>query len=116
MTNPTPAARPLAALALLLSLSACTQTADPTPPPAQGSSGSLITPSTFRLPEGAGCSGDVARFRAVIVNDLETGHVAKSVHDRIMPEIDRAGAVCAAGRDGEARALIAATKSRFGYP
>lgn len=74
------------------------------------------TPSNFRLPEGAGCTGDIARFRAIQANDLETGHVTKSVYDQIEAEMKRAEAMCAAGQSGAASALVRATRSRFGYP
>ncbi len=98
-------------------LAACNQSA---PPPAaavgQPQSASLITPAGFRLPEGAGCAGDIARFRAVQDNDLQTGHVNKVVHGRIGAEIDQAAALCSAGNDGGARSALSGTKKRYGYP
>jgi hypothetical protein len=51
----------------------------------------------------------------MMANDLATGHVAKSVHTRVTAEIDRAAAVCAAGRGVEAARMIEATKARYGY-
>lgn len=75
-----------------------------------------VTPSNFRLPEGAGCEGDVARWRAIQDNDLNTGHVSQSVHARIKVEIDSAAAACAAGRSGEASAMVRASRARHGYP
>lgn len=102
----------LLALPALLSLAACNQTAAPATP---ASPGSGVTAASFQLPAGAGCSGEVARFRAVMDNDLATGHVARAVHGRVVAEIDRAASACAAGRDGEAQGLIAATKARYGY-
>jgi hypothetical protein len=101
-----------------LALSACNQSA-PTPPPQppqERTSASFVTPSGFRLPEGSGCSGDIARFRAVQDNDLATGHVNQSVYDRIKAEVDQAAAACAAGNDAGARGMLSATKRRFGYP
>lgn len=101
-----------------LSFGACNSTA-PQPPAtaaAPVSSAASITPSSFRLPEGAGCSGDVARFRAVIDNDLATGHTTKSVHEKMAAEVNQAAAACQTGQDGPARSMIAATKKRFGYP
>ena len=97
-------------------LAGCTQTASAPPPPPPGSTGAGVTPSTFTLPGGSGCAGDVARFRAVLKNDLDTGHVGQGVFDRAGGDLNRADAACAAGRDGEARAIVASTKSRFGYP
>ncbi len=64
------------------------------PPPSQAPAG--VTPSTFRMPEGSGCSGDVARWKAIQDNDLATGHVSKSVYDRIQNDINQASAACAA--------------------
>lgn len=104
---------PLRLLALPLLLAACNQTTAPAPT-AVAASG--VTASSFRLPDGTGCAGEVARFRAVIDNDLATGHVARSVHGRMSAEVDRAGAACGAGRDAEASRLVASTRARFGYP
>jgi hypothetical protein len=102
---------------LTLGLSACNQTSPaPVTPPAQQISSSFVTPAGFKLPEGQGCSGDIARFRAVQDNDLQTGHVNKSVYDRIKVEVDQAAVQCSAGNDGGARSALAGTKSRFGYP
>ena len=77
---------------------------------------SAMTPSDFKLPDGAGCSGEVARYRAVIANDVSTGNVNATVSAQIEGEIARASAVCSAGNDAQARALIHASKSRHGYP
>jgi hypothetical protein len=101
----------LAAAALVVA--ACTQTAAPPPAPAASASG--VTPLGFALPPGSGCAGEVSRYRAVMDNDLATGHVAKAVHARITAEIDHAASACGAGRDAEAVRMIAATKARFGY-
>jgi hypothetical protein len=99
--------------AALFVLAACTQTAAPPPAPATSASG--VTPSTFALPSGSGCASEVARTRAVMDNDLATGHVGKSVHAKVSGEVDEAAAACAAGRDAEAVRMIAATKARYGY-
>ncbi|MBL8588723.1 MAG: hypothetical protein JNK46_09355 [Methylobacteriaceae bacterium] len=103
-----------AALALALAAAGCNQTAQAPAPAAAPPS--PVTPAGFRLPEGAGCSGDVARFRAIQENDLKTGHVNQKVYDQIRGEIAEAEAACAAGRDAEARGLIAASRKRHGYP
>ncbi len=97
-------------------LAACNQSAPPPQPPQERTSASFVTPAGFRLPEGTGCSGEIARFRAVQDNDLQTGHVNRSVYDRIRVELDQASAACAAGNDAGARGMLAATKRRFGYP
>jgi hypothetical protein len=95
---------------LLLALAACNQTAGPVATPASG-----VTATSFQMPAGAGCAGEVSRFRAVMDNDLATGHVARSVHGRVVAEIDGAGAACAAGRDAEAQRMVASIKARYGY-
>lgn len=104
------------AFAALL-LSACqtsTVSTPPAPRPEQAAPG--VTPSTFRMPSGTGCSGEVERFQAVMDNDLATGHTTKSVHDRVSGEISRARSTCSAGNDAGAISQIRATKTRFGYP
>ncbi|MDF2116669.1 hypothetical protein PY365_13865 [Roseiarcaceae bacterium H3SJ34-1] len=83
-------------------------------PPAY--SGSNITPSNFRMPEGSGCSGDVARWQAVQDNDLSTGNVNQSVYNQIKADIDRAAAACQAGRSAEASSIVRASRARHGYP
>jgi hypothetical protein len=104
----------------VLLLSACNQAAQQTAPAPQAqparTSQSYVTPQGFRLPEGQGCAGEIARFRAVQANDLETGHVNKSVYDRVGADINQAESLCSAGNDAAARGSLAATKKRYGYP
>lgn len=102
-----------AALALLTA--ACNQTA-PAPVAAPAGPVSPVTPAGFRLPDGAGCSGEIARWRAIQDNDLKTGHVGQKVYETIRGEIAQAEAACAGGRDAEARGLVAASRKRHGYP
>src|SRR5215207_1525922 len=99
------------AAAALVAAAACNETSGPAP----AASVSGVTPPSFALPPGSGCSGEVSRYRAVMNNDLATGHVAKAVHARVTAEIDHAASACGAGRDAEAVRMIAATKARFGY-
>ena len=95
-----------------LPLAACNQTASgPAATPASAS----LTPSGLRTPEGSGCRGEIARYRAVMSNDLAMGHVNQSVYNRINGEIGQAEAACSAGRDAEAQRMIRATKARHGY-
>lgn len=68
------------------------------------------------LPEGSGCGAAIARFSAVMDNDLKMGHVNQSVYGQIQGEIAEASKVCAAGEDGRAVSLIRASKARHGYP
>ena len=104
-------------LLLTLCLSAC-NTTSPAPVAAAAPSSGIpyVTAPGFKLPEGPGCAGDVARYQAIMDNDLETGHVSKAVHTAISGEISAARSVCAAGRDGEARGLVVASRKRHGYP
>lgn len=75
-----------------------------------------VTPSNFSLPEGAGCSGAIARYRAILDNDLAMGHVNRTVYDSIQGEVDQAASACSAGRDAQAVSLVRASKARHGYP
>jgi hypothetical protein len=68
------------------------------------------------LPEGSGCSAAIARYGAVMENDLKMGHVNQSVYAQVQGEIAEASKACAAGEDGRAVALIRASKARHGYP
>jgi hypothetical protein len=67
------------------------------------------------LPAGAPCSGEISRYDAVVRDDLRTGNVEQKVYDQIERELARATAACAAGRGGEAHAIVAASKARHGY-
>lgn len=84
------------------------------PPAAPGSV--EYTPANFTLPEGSDCRATIARYRAVQDNDLSMGHVAQSVYNQIKREIAAAEPVCAGGRDAQAKAMIAASEQRHGYP
>lgn len=110
--------RAAALLGASVLLAACTTTSPPPPQAAAAPEprGVSITPPGFRLPEGTGCSGDVARFRAIMRNDLETGHTTRSVFDQIEAEMQKADALCSAGNAGGASAHVRATRLRFGYP
>ncbi len=112
-----PFSLPVASLLALL-LAACNSTS-PAPQTVSAPDPSrprLVSAPGFKLPDGAGCTGAVNRFRALIDNDLETGHTIKSVHSQITAEIDQAASTCAAGNDGAARSQIAASRSKHGYP
>ena len=83
-------------------------------PPAPGSV--AVTPAGFQLPEGMDCLAKIARYRAVQDNDLSMGHVVQSVYNQIKRDTDAASKVCAAGRDAEAKSMVAASQRRHGYP
>lgn len=106
--------RLILASVLALSAAACT-TAGPPPAPSPSQAAPGVTPNTFVLPAGGGCAGEVARFQAVMDNDIATGHTTRSVYDRVSAEIARARATCASGQEGPAIAQVNATKARFGY-
>ena len=89
-----------------LALAACTQSGAPAP---------SATVATSRMHDGPGCQGEIERYRAIMTNDLAMGHVNQSVYGRVEKDIERAQATCTAGRDGEARRMIEATKARYGY-
>lgn len=112
--------RPALAATFALLAAACTQTSEPANPPARPQAGTLaavgVTSPEFRLPEGAGCTGQISRFRAIMRNDLETGHTTDGVFKAVNAELDAASSVCAAGRDGEATRMVRATRAKFGYP
>jgi hypothetical protein len=95
-----------------LPIAACNQTASA--PTAMTASASA-TPSSFHMPEGTGCKGEVDRYRAVMSNDLTMGHVNQSVYTKVEREIGQAEAACATGRDADALRMIRATKTRYGY-
>ena len=111
----TPVLSPASVALAALALAACNA---PTPqaaaPPVPGSV--AVTPSSFQMPEGADCRAEIARYRAVQDNDLSIGHVAKSVYNQIKRETDAAAGACSAGHDAEAKAMIAASEKRHGYP
>lgn len=85
---------------------------DPTP----GFATQAFTPKDFHLPEGSGCSGDVARWQAIQDNDYHGGNIGPSVYHKIQSEIAQAAAACSAGRDAQASTMIRASRARHGYP
>jgi hypothetical protein len=91
---------------LLLAVSGCQS----------GSPGETSSSGSASVVAGSGCGGDIARLRTVVTRDLASGDVNRTVHDRIMGELNRAAAACSAGRDAEAADAVRATKQRFGYP
>lgn len=88
------------------------------PPPAapSGYATQAYTPQGFKLPEGGGCSGDIARWQAIQDNDYKSGNVSLAVYNQIKGDIASASAACSAGRDAEARRIISSSRARHGYP
>src|ERR1700728_3462677 len=105
--------KPMKSLAPLVlaafALAACNAPApQASAPPAPGSV--AVTPPGFQLPEGADCSAKIARYRAVQDNDLSMGHVVQSVYRQVKRDTDAASKVCAAGRDADAKSMVAASQ------
>jgi hypothetical protein len=97
-------ATPALLLTAALALAACNQTAS-------APAGTTVAANS----SNTGCNSEISRYRAVMSNDLATGHVNQSVYTRVDREITQAEAACAAGRDAEAIRMINATKARHGY-
>jgi len=72
-------------------------------------------PAPLALPTGTGCGPEIARTRAIVASDVATENLNKAVGDRFDTDLARAADACSAGREGEARGLLAAAKSRYGY-
>ena len=99
-----------------LALAACDASAPAPQAAAPAPAVADVTPDNFKMPSGEGCAGDIARYRAVMSNDLSMGHVAKSVYNQVEKEIAEADSQCAAGHEALARATIVASRKRHGYP
>lgn len=96
-----------ASLALAIVLGACTPSASPTVAPA---------PVVAAAPQGSGCGPAIARTQAVVESDVATGNLNKPVGDRFGADLRQAANACTAGREREALGLLAAAKTRYGYP
>ncbi len=110
---PTQAFRLTLVLLAAAGLAACQSKA--APPPVAAAAAPLA-PVAAALPQGSGCGPAIARTQAVVGADVASGDLAKGVGERFGADLDRAAAACAAGRTGEALSLLAAAKSRYGYP
>ena len=76
-----------------------------TPEPASGApvaATQRVGPSDVALPEGVGCSGAIARYRAIMDNDRAMGHVNQGVYDKILRG-DWRGPIRLCERSGRAR-------------
>ena len=105
----------LALGASVLALAGCNSSAPP-PQASAPQARAAMAPSVFKLPQGGGCAGEVARYKAVIDNDHSTGNVNDSVWKQVEGEIASASAACSSGNEGQALALLRASKTRHGYP
>ena len=103
-------------LAALMASAVCGCNSARAPQTVASAEPAVAAPSAPDLPEGAGCSGAIARYRAIMENDLSMGHVNRGVYDRIQAEIGEAATACSQGKDARAAALVRASKARHGYP
>lgn len=111
---PTQAFRLTLVLLAAAGLAACQSKAVAPPVAAVAPAAAFAAP--VALPQGGGCGPAIARTQAVVSADVASGDLAKAVGERFGADLDRAAASCAAGRAGEAMSLLAAAKSRYGYP
>jgi hypothetical protein len=98
-----------------LSLAACSGGGTQVPPaPTAATPGGVATRGALSGPPG--CTKPIAEYEALIDRDVTTGYLSQVVYDRINEEL-AAGArpACAAGRDAEARGLLARVKTAHGY-
>ena len=105
-----------ASLALLgLMLAACAGgTTQPVPAPMAATPGGAATRGPLSGPPG--CTRPIAEYEALVDRDVTTGYLSQVVYDRINEELaSGARAACAAGRDAEARGLLARVKTSHGY-
>lgn len=103
---------PLALVVMSIGLAGCNESGGGLGPTTAATS---TPPSSFGLPAGAPCSGEIGRYDAVVKDDLRTGNVEQKVYDQIQRELGRAAAACSAGKGGEAHAIVAASKEKHGY-
>jgi hypothetical protein len=106
--------RPALIAACLPVLAGCNSNAVPTPAaPAAYSSQRF---PAVDMPVGTGCAAVIGRFEAVIKADYETGNVNAKVYEQMQKELSPARTACVAGDDAGSRGVVAAVKSRHGYP
>ncbi len=98
-----------------IAIGGCTRTSGSSAPVAAVAPRAPAPPNWPNLPEGAACTKDLNHYQTVLDADVGTGNVNRSVYDEIETDLGRAANACAAGHDGEARAIIRSTKLRHGY-
>ncbi|MGA7385696.1 MAG: hypothetical protein WBW81_13695 [Methylocella sp.] len=98
-----------------ITLGGCNQTSGSSAPVAAVAPQAPAAPNWPKLPEGAACTNDLNHFQTLLDADVGTGNLNRPVYDRIETNLGRAASACAAGHDGEARAIIRSTKSDNGY-
>ncbi len=105
-----------ATLAATLVLACAAGSVSAQTPAPRGYAVQSFTPPNFKLPDGNGCSGEIARWQAVQANDYAGGNVSLQVYNQIQNEIARAATLCEAGQDAQARRVVADSRKRHGYP
>jgi hypothetical protein len=98
-----------------ITLGGCNRTSGSSAPVAAVAPQGPAAPNWPKLPEGAACTNDLNHYQTVLDADVRTGNVNRSVYDQIEADLGRAADACAAGHDGEARAIIRSTKLQHGY-
>jgi len=104
------------ALISAFGLAACNATQQSSASLDASASADDTTPPDYHLPPGAACTPVVDRYETVVYGDNQTGMVSTSVFVEIKGEIANAAALCKAGHDAEARAAVAASQHKHGYP
>jgi hypothetical protein len=85
-----------------------------TPVAAAPSSGAGA-PAWPPLPPAAACTETLNKYQEVLTADVKSGNLNKTVYDQIEADLVRAAGACAAGKDGDAMAIIRSTKEKHGY-
>jgi hypothetical protein len=98
-----------------IALGGCNQTSGSSAPVAAVAPHAPAPPNWPKLPESAACTNELNHYQTVLDADVGTGNVNRSVYDQIETDLGRAANECAAGHDGDARAIIRSTKLQHGY-
>ncbi|VFU07857.1 conserved exported hypothetical protein [Methylocella tundrae] len=96
-----------------VALAGCNQSSG-APGPVAAAPGPRL-PNWPALPENAACTESLNNYQKVLTADVATGNLNQSVYDKIEADLARAANACAAGREGEAAAIIRSTKVNHGY-
>lgn len=109
---------PLFAMALLsLSLAGCntpgTMQADSV---AEAPAASAMAAAAAPQTPDTRCGRAIDDFAGLLARDLESGMVARSVHDAAMADLEVAAGACRAGSQDQALSALRATRIRHGYP
>lgn len=105
---------PSSLLLAAVALGGCNQTMPSTPVAIAVPQGPS-RPAWPSLPENAACAKELTHYQTVLDADVSTGNLNRSVYNEIETDLARAASACANGKDGEANAIIHATKIKHGY-